>query len=417
MKRQNAFFEALGVDATNSKEVTRLAVISGISVKKLRYYNEHHLMPSGTELEKIIETTNVTKLKLMLKLGCVDHNVAGMLSEHADEIITLFEKEKKQTKAKKRLQPVFETNLGKLYHGNCIEVLMQMPSNSVDMVFADPPFNLNKLYPSNINDDLKAEQYLDWCEDWIDECVRVLKFGGAFLLWNLPKWNSALSNFLNDRLTFRHWIATDIKYRLPIKGRLYPAHYSLLYYINGDKPKTFHPDRLPMQVCPKCSGDLKDYGGYKAKMNPAGVNMSDIWIDIPPVRHNKYKRREGANELSLKLLDRIVEMSTDEGDIVFDPFGGSGTTYMASELKKRKWIGCEIGPVDDIVNRFDHINEEREILNNYRDNLNSLFPKQILKKREKEGLWTCESVRSKAALKMSTTTYTENSIPQLAKTK
>jgi site-specific DNA-methyltransferase (adenine-specific) len=73
-------------------------------------------------------------------------------------------------------------------------------------------------------------------------------------------------------------------------------------------------------------------------MSPKGVNLTDVWWDISPVRHAKYKRRNGANELSLKIMDRVIEMSTDEGDLVLDPFGGAGTTYMAAELKGRRWV-------------------------------------------------------------------------------
>ena len=150
-----------------------------------------------------------------------------------------------------------------------------------------------------------------------------------------------------------------------------------------------------MQVCSKCYGDLKDYGGYKNKMNPLGVSISDIWTDISPVRHAKYKRRAGSNELSLKLLDRVIEMSSNEGDLIFDPFGGSGTTYMAAELKRRRWIGCEIGSSDVIIERFSLIEDERKILDNYRSKINALFPYNVKLNREKRGLWTCESVKSK----------------------
>src|SRR5690606_3748966 len=115
---------------------------------------------------------------------------------------------------------------------------------------------------------------------------------------------------------------------------------------------------------------IKDYGGYKDKMNPKGVNLTDVWLDIPPVRHKKYKRRKEANELSIKLLDRIIEMSSEKGDLIFDPFGGSGTTYIVSEIKERRWIGIEIGPCEDIIDRFKVINEEKEYLENYRKNYN-----------------------------------------------
>jgi site-specific DNA-methyltransferase (adenine-specific) len=218
--------------------------------------------------------------------------------------------------------------------------------------------------------------------------VRVLKPGGSLFIWNLPKWNTSMAEFLNSRLTFRHWIAVDIKYRLPIAGRLYPSHYSLLYFCKGPKPTTFHPDRLPMEVCPSCAEDLRDYGGYKSKMNPAGVNMADVWYDISPVRHAKYKGREGANELSIKLMDRVIEMASEEGDVVFDPFGGAGTTYVVAEIKNRRWIGAEIGPVDHIVQRFDRLDDERCNVERLRRNYNTLFTEATLKIRRLRGLWT-----------------------------
>jgi site-specific DNA-methyltransferase (adenine-specific) len=285
----------------------------------------------------------------------------------------------------------FETQLGKLYEGDCISLLKTMRDDEVDVVFADPPFNLNKSYRSEMDDDLSSEIYIGWCEDWLDECIRILKPGGSLFLWNLPKWNTYFSDFLNHRLTFKHWIATDIKYSLPIASKLYPSHYSLLYYVKGTKPNVFKPDRLQMDTCRHCYKEIRDYGGYKNKMNPLGINMSDVWLDIPPVRHAKYKKRKEANELSVKLLDRVIEMSSKEGDVIFDPFGGAGTTYSVSELKKRRWIGIELGPTDTIVDRLsDTVDDEKAVLN-YRQNYNALFSPKIKAQRIKRGLWTDES--------------------------
>jgi len=292
----------------------------------------------------------------------------------------------------------FETALGKLYRGDCLDLMAGIGSDSVDLIFADPPFNLSKLYPSKIDDNLKQEQYLEWCQKWAAECVRLLRPGGSFFVWNLPKWNTYMSAFLNQHLTFRHWISVDIKYSLPIAGRLYPSHYALLYYCKGPKPKTFHPDRLPMPICPSCYGDLRDYGGYKDKMNPKGVNLPDVWTDIPPVRHAKYKKRNGSNELSIKLLDRIIEMSSEEGDMIFDPFGGSGTTYAVAEIKNRQWIGIELGPVEGIIKRLETINLEASYLRKFRADYNCLFTNTALKYRLKNGLWTPDSVRNKKQL-------------------
>jgi len=92
-------------------------------------------------------------------------------------------------------------------------------------------------------------------------------------------------------------------------------------------------------------------------MNPNGVTLKDVWTDIPPVRHRKFKsERRPANALSTKILERVVEISTLPGDLVLDPFGGSGTTFSVCEDKKRRWIGIEIEKTEVIVDRI--INKE-----------------------------------------------------------
>jgi len=249
------------------------------------------------------------------------------------------------------MEPVLQTRFGELYQGDCLNLMQRMSGASVDLIFADPPFNLGKDYGSKVNDQLLEEQYLQWCREWISAGVSLLKQGGAFYLYNLPKWNVELGHYLREAgLTFRHWIAIDIKFSLPIAGRLYPSHYSLLYYTKG-KPARFFRPRLPIPVCRHCGGDIKDYGGHRDKLHPDGINLTDVWSDISPVRHRTTKRR-GANELSTKLLQRVLEISTEENDLVFDPFGGSGTTYFVAEQMKRRWIGIELGDVDAIIRRL-----------------------------------------------------------------
>ncbi|KWV96488.1 site-specific DNA-methyltransferase [Erythrobacter sp. AP23] len=251
------------------------------------------------------------------------------------------------------ISPTYTSSLGELYEADCLTVLKGLDDEAVDTVFADPPFNLKKLYGTRSSDDLSEERYLDWCREWIEECNRTLKKGGSFFIFNLPKWNFQLAMILTKLgLDFRHWIAVEQKNCLPIQGRLYPAHYSLLYFTKG-RPKTFHKIRTPIETCRHCDGEIRDYGGHRKAMNPNGVNLKDIWTDIPPVRHRKFKpagRTE--NALSTKLLERVVEMSTLPGDLVLDPFGGSGTTYAVCEKLERRWIGCEIEDISPILARL-----------------------------------------------------------------
>ena len=279
--------------------------------------------------------------------------------------------------------PILKTSLGNLFQGDCLKVMRTIEAESVDLAFADPPFNLGKKYSSNVNDDLAHHDYLNWCRQWLDEMVRTLKPGGALFLWNIPKWNLPLGAYLNDKLTFRHWISVDIKYSLPIQNRLYPSHYALLYFVKGKKPAIFHPDRLPVPCCRHCGGEQRDYGGYKDKMNPKGVSLTDVWTDIPPVRHAKYKKRD-ANALALKLMDRIVTMASDPGSLVLDPFGGSGTTYVAAELTGRRWVGSELD-CSSILERFEALEGDSEHLANIQVNKNVLFTRSDLHRRRKSG--------------------------------
>ncbi len=251
-------------------------------------------------------------------------------------------------------KPEVQTELGRLYHADCLTVLPEIPAGIVDTVFADPPFNLGKEYGPSVNDNRSNSEYVQWCEMWIRECVRVLKSGGAFFLYNLPRWNVTLGTILQKHgLSFRHWIAIEHTGRLPIQGRLYPSHYSLIYYTLG-KPATFRRIRTPVETCRHCGLEIKDYGGHRPAMNRNGVTLKDVWTDIPPVRHAKYKPEgRSANALSTKIVERVIEMSTDPGDLVLDPFGGSGTTYAVCEQRGRRWIGVELEDLEPIRQRLD----------------------------------------------------------------
>lgn len=247
----------------------------------------------------------------------------------------------------------YSTQCGVLYKADILEILPYIRTDSIDTVFADPPFNLSKVYGSRVNDNLSEKEYISWCKEWLDQCIRIVKPGGAIFIYNLPKWNIVLGNYMTESgLMFRHWIAVNIKLSLPIPGRLYPSHYSLIYYTKG-KPKTFRKIRTPIEICRHCGKEIKDYGGHRRAMNPNGVNLTDVWNDITPVRHRKFKnRKRTANQLSTKLLERVVQMTTQECDIVMDPFGGSGTTYDVCERLNRHWIGMEIESCDVIIERL-----------------------------------------------------------------
>ena len=248
---------------------------------------------------------------------------------------------------------------GKIHNIDCIEFLKNN-NKKYDIIFADPPFNLNKFYGDNFKDKMSEEDYLKWCYKWIDLCIESLNDGGSLFIYNIPKWNIFLSNYLMTKkdssgkkvLDFKHWITVDFKCSMPLRNRLYPAHYSLLYFTKGKS--NFNKVRTPIPQCRHCKKDIKDYGGHRKKIHADGLNITDIWTDFSPVRHKSTKNRP-ANELPIGLIQRCLEIVYKDGDVVFDPFMGSGTTAEASENLGLKWEGCEINDIEYLIKRIKSI--------------------------------------------------------------
>jgi site-specific DNA-methyltransferase (adenine-specific) len=253
----------------------------------------------------------------------------------------------------RRLRPAVSTSLGALYGTDCFNLFSAVKPESIDCVFADPPFNLGKDYGHGaVKDALQKRDYLKWSFAWIDECVRILKPGGALFVYILPQWGYHLASHMEERgMLFRHWIALSMKGTFPRGRKLYPAHYAILYFTKGEA-KTFNRVRLPIPACRHCGKDIKDYGGHRKYLNPLGLNLTDFWEDTAPARHQKFKTRWHINELKPIIPSRCIQIATNEGDIVLDPFGGGGSTYEAAQRLGRYWLGTEAATGAAILDRF-----------------------------------------------------------------
>ncbi len=232
-----------------------------------------------------------------------------------------------------------ERFLNEIFWGDCLDIMKTIPDNSIDAAFADPPFNLNKKY-NGYADNKEFWFYLDWCEQWICELVRITKPTGSIFVHNIPKWLTYYAGFLNKTSYFKHWIAWDAP-TSPMGKSLQPSHYGILYYAKDVKKNKYYEIRYPHKRCRKCEYLIKDYGGKKEGLHPFGPLVSDVWTDIHRIKHTRY-RDEHPCQLPLHLLERIILMSTDEGDIVLDPFVGTGTTVIAAKRLGRNYIGIDI---------------------------------------------------------------------------
>lgn len=355
-----------------------------ISKSYLNSLKDTPFYPADADFRNAVnEFTDMSDLEISLAMGYIPEEYRKSYFDNIKQIAALLSLEKENDR---QVAPYFSTQLGTLYNCDCMEMFAQVPSNSVDTVFADPPFNLDKAYDPGVSDNMLSSDYINWLHKWLDQCIRVVKPGGQIFIYNLPKWSVYIANYLGERLTFRNWIAVDMKFSLPIQGRLYPAHYGLVCYVKGTKVNTYNNQRIPAATCRHCGGELADYGGYKNKMNPNGINVSDVWSDIYPVRHKSDKNRK-YNELSIKLLDRIISMSTNPGDTVLDPFGGSGTTFAVAEILGRRWIGSEIGDCEIIKQRILNSDKDRAQYEKVKKEKNKLFSDETVKLRKKNHFW------------------------------
>lgn len=230
---------------------------------------------------------------------------------------------------------------------------------SVDVVFADPPFNLDKKY-GKYKDKIDDDKYIEWSYKWISEVVRITKPTGSIFIHNIPKWLTYYASELNKLAIFKHWIAWDAM-TSPMGKSLQPAHYGVLYYVKNSDAK-FSEVRMPHKRDRKSKYLSKDYGGKKDSIHPFGPLISDTWTDLHRIKHNKF-RDEHPCQLPISILERIILMSSDEGDLIFDPFLGSGTTAVAAKHLGRSYCGIDIDEnyIGIVNNKLDKVNSNSKL--------------------------------------------------------
>jgi len=230
-------------------------------------------------------------------------------------------------------------NLVDIVHcGDAVEILKKYPDNCVDLVFADPPYNLDKAY--NLYDDEKEDQrYINWCNSWLKEYIRVLKPTGSLYLLNLPKWAIYHTAFLNQYLYLQNWIVWDAISEP--RGKIMPAHYALLFYTKHPTSFIFNYKNVSPIEAPSfclrqsCIRKRKEHG-----IDPK-VPLTDIWWDIHRIKH-KRERDQHPCQLPEKLLERIILLSSNKGGVVLDALSGVGTTAVAACKLGRRYIAIDI---------------------------------------------------------------------------
>jgi site-specific DNA-methyltransferase (adenine-specific) len=335
----------------------------GLNVKD--WGGKKHLMhPDGTALADVWRDISRIKLKNH-QIPCnVENRVVALTDFEGAKFLKVLQSEagvkdighlrhvddEENRNSADDWKTLHEIKVDDVYCGDSIGFLQKVtaihPEGLFDMVFADPPYNLSKGYNS-YDDALGDQHYIDWCNRWLYWMAKTLKPGGSLFVLNLPKWAIHHATFLDSYLEFRHWIVWDAL--SDPRGKLMPAHYALLYYTKpGGKPvfnyrvkSNRDNGRVEEGVLPADSPKycLRASCVKRRKLlgNDEKSELSDIWFDIHRIKH-KRDRDAHPCQLPERLMERLIELTTNRGGIVFDPFCGAGTTAIASVKRGRRFV-------------------------------------------------------------------------------
>jgi len=213
-----------------------------------------------------------------------------------------------------------------VYQEDCIEGMKKIPDNSIDLVLTDPPYNINKAEWDNF------QNYLKWCENWLEECKRVLKPNGSIYVFASYYWVSYLSVIMDKKFKLINWIIWNYRSGFGVRTKWASRYEPILFYVMNKKDYTFNLDevRIPHR-CPD------------KRNNPIGRNPTDVW-DIERISGNYKERTKHPTQKPLKVIKRIIQASSNKEEIILDCFGGSGTTAIACLETNRKYILFENNP-------------------------------------------------------------------------
>ncbi len=223
-----------------------------------------------------------------------------------------------------------------LYHGNCLEFLKKIPESSVRLVITSPPYNIGQEYEEKIS----LEEYLSFQEKVIKECVRILKPTGS-ICWQVGNYKENKENIPLDIILYPIFKKYNLKLRNRIvwhykAGMTHKRHFSkryetVLWFVKSDS-YLFNLD--PVRI-PRIYKAKKDKPG-----SPLGKNPGDIW-HIPRVHNLHVEKTPHPCQYPVGLIERFILALTKKGDLVVDPFLGSGTTAVTALLHNRRCIGID----------------------------------------------------------------------------
>ncbi|WP_237713539.1 adenine-specific DNA-methyltransferase [Herbaspirillum sp. GW103] len=236
----------------------------------------------------------------------------------------------------------YEGEVTTVFHGDCLEALDSIPDASVDLIFADPPYNIGKKF-GEFRDAWPSDlAYAEWCYRWLEACIRKLKPSGSLYVMSSTQAMPYLDLWLRQRMSILsrivwHYDSSGVQAK-KFFGSLYEP---ILYCVKDAKSYTFNAADIEVEARTGAVRKLMDYrkevpSPYKTTKVPGNT-----WY-LPRVRYRMPEYEEHPSQKPEALLERIIKASSNPGDMVLDPFGGTFTTCAVAQRLGRRSVGIEL---------------------------------------------------------------------------
>ncbi len=237
---------------------------------------------------------------------------------------------------------------GCLYQGDSLIWLKSLAENSVDLVFADPPYNLNKVDWDNFE---SQEFYINWSLQWIKQAARILKSDGSLYICGFSEILADLKHPTFKFFKSCRWLVWHYKNKANLGSDWGRSHESILHFRKSKKTKlNIDSVRIPygahtLKYPSHPQAETSQYGNGKRRdnwhPNPLGAKPKDVF-DIPTTCNGMEEKTKHPTQKPEELLRKLVLASSNENDLIVDPFSGSGTTLVVADQLGRKWLGCDL---------------------------------------------------------------------------
>lgn len=247
----------------------------------------------------------------------------------------------------------------RVYVGDCRKIIPSLPevrAKKVDLIFADPPFNWNRAY-DKWDDSMPRQDYLQFTAEWLDCCVDALAPNGS--MWvNIPDDTCAeiVLHLKGRGLEMVNWCIWHYRFGQNTTGSFISSHVHALYFAKNYAKRTWNPDSI-LEPSDRATTYFDPRTQNKKEGTPGMRVPMDVWYGPYWGRiqgNNKERRANHDNQLPEAYLERVIRACSNEGDLVMDPFLGSGTTGVIAHALKRRFIGTEFS-IDNATSAFERI--------------------------------------------------------------